>query len=259
MTQGPDGNTLPSRADADDTEDVISVNTLGRQITSGPTRRQDLSFKSRHGDIAERLRLLILDGSFEPGRHISEKELTERFNVSRTPVREALKGLASEGLIRLTPNRGAFVTEVSAGDLDETFQVMGALEALAGELAARNMSDHDIAHLATLHAAMMTHYAARRLGPYFVLNQQIHNAILEGAGNFVLVDQYRQLAARMRLVRFRATMSEARWAQAVSDHEEILAALKARDGQRLSRILRSHLDGKWATVRESIDGAHSGA
>jgi len=211
-----------------------------------------MTHKARHNDIAERIRLLILDGAFAAGERLSEKALCQRFDVSRTPIREALKALASEGLVTITPNRGASVSQISQTDLAETFQVMGALEALAGELAAKRMSNDDIDHVEALHTAMVHHYKARRLGPYFALNQNIHEAILVGAGNIVLSEQYRQLAARMRLVRYRAVMSQHRWTQAVREHEIILERLRNRDANGLAEILRHHLDGKWQSVMENL-------
>jgi DNA-binding GntR family transcriptional regulator len=211
--------------------------------------------RNLHEETADRIRVLILDGELPPGKRISEKALCDRFGISRTPVREALKALATEGLVTITPNRGASVTEITNAELADAFPVMGALEGLAGELAACRMSDREIETVANLHALMLDHVAARALGPYFTVNQRIHQAIVAGARNAVLQDQYDQLSARMRLARYRANMSDERWAQAVAEHEQMLAALQARDGARLGQILRDHLDGKWAVVRETVSGA----
>ncbi|MEM1307737.1 MAG: GntR family transcriptional regulator [Pseudomonadota bacterium] len=216
------------------------------EARTGRIRRRNL-----HEETADRIRVLILDGALPPGKRISEKTLCDEFGVSRTPVREALKALATEGLVTITPNRGAAVTEITNDELADAFPVMGALEGLAGELAAEHMADVEIAAIARLHDQMLAHVAARALGPYFTVNQRIHQSIVAGARNNVLREQYDQISARMRLARYRANMSDTRWAQAVAEHEQILTALKARDGKRLGQILRAHLDGKWAVVRET--------
>lgn len=206
--------------------------------------------KSLHQETARRIRALILEGELEPGVRIGEQALCARFGVSRTPVREALKALASEGLVTIVPNRGATVSQLSETELAETFAVMGALEGLAGELACASMTDGEIAEIARLHGLMLEHYRARDMPRYFSVNQQIHDAIMDGARNAVLKAQYGQLAGRIRLARYRANMSECRWAAAVAEHEQILRALQDRDGERLSRLLRGHLDGKLVVVLE---------
>lgn len=210
--------------------------------------------RNLHEETADRIRILILEGELPPGKRISEKALCDRFGVSRTPVREALKALASEGLVTITPNRGASVTEITSAELADAFPVMGALEGLAGELAAVRMTEAEVAAVAGLHTRMLSHVEKRELGPYFAVNQRIHLAIVAGARNTVLQEQYDQLSTRMRLARYRANMSDDRWAQAVAEHEQMLAALKVRDGAKLGQILRDHLDGKWASVRETVAG-----
>ena len=239
----------------DRTRRMVDVPTIGnvyddvstRGMASDPIPRHNL-----HEVTADRVRALILDGELLPGQRISEQALCVRFGVSRTPVREALKALASEGLVTIVPNKGAAVTELSASELFETFTVMAVLEALAGELACRLMSDDEIEAVARLHARMLRHYEQRSMALYFACNQQIHDAILAGARNGVLRAQYSQLAGRIRLARYRANMSDARWATAVAEHEEMMDALRARDGVRLSGILRRHVDGKLAVVLEAL-------
>ncbi|MEL6290519.1 MAG: GntR family transcriptional regulator [Pseudomonadota bacterium] len=209
--------------------------------------------RNLHEEAAARIRKLILDGDLAPGERISEKSLCERFGISRTPIREAIKSLASEGLVEMTPNRGASVTKLSVDDLAAAFPVMGALEALAGELAAEHMGDGEIDHVEALHMEMIRYYEMRELGPYFQVNRLIHEAILAGARNPVLVEHYTQLATRMRLARYRANMSDTRWTQAVNEHGEILDALRKRKAKTLARILRSHLDHKFEVVRAELE------
>lgn len=208
--------------------------------------------RTLHDELLERLRTLIIDGELAPGSKIPERELCDRFGVSRTPLREALKVLASENLVILTPNRGAQVSELTVSDLEEVFPVMGALEALAGEMACSAITEEEIAQIGQLHDEMVRKFEDRDLDAYFGLNQAIHERILQAARNPTLLSLHRGLAGRIRRARYLANMSAPRWEQAVAEHEEILSALKDRDGARLGGIMRRHLANKFATVKESL-------
>ncbi|MGR3386929.1 MAG: GntR family transcriptional regulator [Paracoccus sp. (in: a-proteobacteria)] len=203
-----------------------------------------------HEELTESLRKLIVSGELQPGRKVPEKELCELYGVSRTPLREALKVLATDGLVNLEPNRGAWVSRITVEELDELFPVMGALEALAGELACKHITDDEIAQVRALHDRMFAHYTARELEAYFKLNQQIHETILAAARNATLTVQYGTLAARVRRGRYMANMTRERWDQAMKEHEDILDALQARDGGRLAVILRKHMEKTSVTLRE---------
>ncbi|WP_343039133.1 GntR family transcriptional regulator [Propylenella binzhouense] len=209
--------------------------------------------RSLHDELTARVRALITEGALAPGEKIPEKELCERFGVSRTPLREALKVLASEGIVTLRPNRGARVSALTAAELEEVFPVMGALEALSGEIACRHISDAEIAEIRALHARMVEHWRAGEREPYFRLNQAIHEAILEATRNETLKSMYRGLAGRLMKARYIANMSPERWAAAVAEHQAILAALERRDGIGLSAILKAHLAGKLATVKDWLE------
>ena len=200
---------------------------------------------SLHDQLRERLRALIIEGELEPDSRIDEKALCERFGVSRTPLREVLKVLATEGLVTLLPNRGARVAGFDMADLADAFPVMGALEALAGKIAAANATDAEISAIEALHNAMRIAYGDRDLRRYFDLNQQIHAALLSCTRNTVLAQLCEQVSARVRRARFTANLSDARWAEAMTEHDQILSALKARDGAALARVLQLHLDHKF--------------
>jgi len=215
-------------------------------------RAAPIERKPLHDQLVSRLADLIIEGDLAPGVRIPERELCARFQVSRTPLREALKVLASEGLIELLPNRGAVVAKLTVEDVEEMFPVMGALEALSGELAANQITDEEIAEIQALHYQMVLHYKRQELNPYFRLNQQIHERIMEAAGNATLSKMYRSLSGRIRRARYVANMSQARWDRAVAEHEEILKALVAREGRRLGELLKSHLQNKCETVKESL-------
>jgi DNA-binding GntR family transcriptional regulator len=202
--------------------------------------------------LVERLRALITVGELKNGQKIPERELCLRFEVSRTPLREALKVLASEGVVTLRPNRGAVVNGLTEEELAQVFPVMGALEALAGEVACRLITDTELAKIRATHEMMVSHWKRGELQPYFWLNQAVHEAILEATRNDVLISTYRNLSRRILSARYLANMSADRWAQAVKEHEAILAALERRDGQALAGILKSHLANKFEAVKNNL-------
>lgn len=209
-----------------------------------------------HEELVERLRTLVVDDTLKPGEKVPEKELCDAFGVSRTPLREALKVLASEGLVVLQANRGARVAEVTLAEVNTTFPVIAVLEQLAGELACQNISDADVAHLEARHKAMVEAYAARDRQAYFQANQDIHNALIEAAQNEVLETQHRVLATRVRRVRFMANLSEDRWIQAIEEHEEMLQKLRVRDGTGLGLVMRRHMMNKLAAHVNALTSDH---
>ncbi len=214
------------------------------------TASDSIQRRSLHDELVNRLRSLITEGELAPGIKIPERELCDRFGVSRTPLREALKVLASEGTVTLRPNRGAVVTALTLKELEEAFPVMGALEALSGEIACQHITDEELEEVQLLHDRMVSHWRRSEMQPYFRLNQKIHEAILEATRNETLKTAYRTLSGRLMRARYIANMSPERWAKAVAEHEARLAALKARDGAGLSQILKAHLANKLETVRD---------
>lgn len=200
--------------------------------------------RSLYLEVADRVRELIEQGDLAPGERISEKQLCERFGVSRTPLREALKVLASEGLVELLPNRGARVVRLTLKMVKDTYDLMGALEGLSGELACQNISDEGIRAIRALHDEMLRHYRERNLPDYFRVNQRIHEGILAASGNEVLQETYSNLNQRVKRVRYSKKMTDDFWRKAVQDHEHMILALEARDGRRLGQILRDHLCNK---------------
>jgi len=218
---------------------------------------QLISRSSLHDQVVERLRAMILGGQFLGGQRVPEKRLCEQLGVSRTPLREALKVLASEGLLELLPNRGARVARLTTADVDEMFPVMGALESLAGEIACQRISDAAIDEVKALHYRMASHHKLGEMEEYFELNQRIHGKIFEAAGNAILGGIYASLASRIRMARYRANFTRERWSQAMVEHEEIIDALSSRDGPRLAEVLRRHLENTCVSVKTVI-GAGDG-
>ena len=219
---------------------------------TAPTRAIDREPSTLHANLVALIRKLVIEGDLEPGAKVPERILCERFNVSRTPLREALKTLASEGWLEILPHKGARVTRLSEEDVDQMYPIMGALEALSGELACANLSEEQFAEIRALHYQMVLHYPRRELAPYFEINQLIHEKILAAAANPLLVQMYQTLSGRIRRARYVANMSENRWAQAIEEHEEMLSALASRDGQSLADVLRRHLSNKCETVKAHL-------
>ncbi len=218
---------------------------MGRQVL-GSTAPAML-----HRELADNLRTMIVDGELRPGARVPERELCERFGVSRTPLREVLKVLASEGHITLLPNRGARVTSMSIKDIEDLFEVSGALEALSGELACARITDGEVAEIKALHDDMVACHRRRDLPSYYALNRRIHEAIVGAARNDTLRVHYDMINTRIRRARFVAVMPDDRWDIAMLEHDAILNALIRRDGAMLGAILKKHLQHKSKQVVEA--------
>src|SRR6202048_626547 len=210
--------------------------------------------QSLHDGILIRLRDHIVEGNIRDGDRIPERQLCEMLGISRTPLREALKVLASEGLVELLPNRGARVRQLSERDLAELFDVMGGLESLAGRLACENISDAEITEIERLHYEMYGFYLHRDMHGYFRVNQLIHQKIVEASRNATLRSAYANFAGRIRRVRFSANFARERerWGEAMRGTETILGAACRRAGSELSDILFKHLRNKRTAAIEHL-------
>ena len=197
-----------------------------------------------HEEVVARVRMMLLEGEITPGARIPERELCEQLKISRTPLREALKVLAAEGLVQLLPNRGSRAARLTEKDVRDLFEVCQGLEALAGELACERIGDAEVDEIATAHAAMVQYYHAGDLIQYYRCNRAIHEAIVAAAANPALSGLYESVTARIRRARYFTPMTPPRWALAVQEHEAILNALRRRDGVGLSHILRTHMRHK---------------
>jgi DNA-binding GntR family transcriptional regulator len=177
------------------------------------------------------------------------------FQVSRTPLREALKVLASEGLIELLPNRGARVRVLDEHDIRELFDLVGGLEALAGRLACEYISGDQYAEIERLHHEMYAFYLHRDMHGYFKINQLIHGKIVAAAQNSALSMSYAAYTGQISRIRYSANMAKKRdrWGEAMREHEAILDALRRRDGNELSDILFQHLRNKQAAAIEYLN------
>ena len=202
---------------------------------------QHIVRSSLHDTLVSHLREMILKGELRPGDKLPEQKLCERFGVSRTPMREAVKVLAAEGVLRLLINRGAIVAETTPEEIEELFPIMAALEAVAGEQACRNASVEQVVQLRRLHDAMIGHYEAGEEVAYLRHNRLIHEAIVEMTGNATLAGMYQQILTRIHCVRFTIGKSTEQWDKAIAEHEEIVVALEQRDGKRLADLLKAHV------------------
>ena len=197
---------------------------------------------------AARLRAMLIEGAIAPGAKLNERELCEQLKISRTPLREAIKMLASEGLVELLPNRGAVALSLSEQDVIDTFEVMANLEAQSGELAAARITDAELAEIRALHFEMLAAYTRRDLPRYYALNAQIHACINAAAKNPVLARTYAQLNARLQALRFRSNQDGQKWQRAVNEHERMIDALTRRDGAAMRAVLVEHLNNKLDAV-----------
>jgi len=217
------------------------MNKVSSQSASGPVRKVRLSRQPLHERVADDLRDRIITGQLEPGQKLAVNLLAEEIGVSLTPLREALKLLAAESLIDLTPNRGASVSLVTIQQTRDLFEVIAGLEALAAELATERMTDDDLADLQDLHAQMKHHAADVSRENYFALNRRIHDRIVDFARNPILSTQRGRLAQQAERVRFIALNNDTRRDTAMQEHFDLMAAFSAGDAELAHRIWRNHL------------------
>ena len=216
---------------------------------------QPVASAALHAQAAHRLREMLVESRIPPGAKLNERELSKVLNVSRTPLREAIKMLAAEGLVELLPNRGAIAVELTEEDVLNTFEVMAGLEAQSGELAAQRITDAELAEIKALHFEMLAAYTRRDLPAYYRLNSAIHSAINAAAKNPVLTATYKQVNARLQALRFRSNQDGEKWKSAVKEHGLMIDALSARDAVAMRAVLAGHLANKLDVVIEQLRAA----
>jgi DNA-binding GntR family transcriptional regulator len=194
-----------------------------------------------HADTCDRIRDMIVHGDLGSGERINEMELCEVLGVSRTPIREALKVLAAEGLVELLPNRGSRVTTPSTDEIVHLFAVIAALERLAVETVTLQASVPALAELRALHDEMLQRYAEEDRDRYFELNHRIHETIIAMADNPQLTRTHADLMTRARRPRFVAITTDGRWEESVKEHELVMSAMELRDARFAGEILFRHV------------------
>ena len=209
-----------------------------------------LVHNSLHDEVASQLRDRIFGGELMPGTFLDEAKLAQQMKISRTPLREALKVLKAEGLVRHEPRRGSFVNEVTVQDLDEIFPVIALLEGHCARLAAEHATESDLEALEALHDRLMRHARARRINEYYAANYAIHEAIIALADNRWLAQVIGDLRKILRLARLQQLRAPGRLDQSLSEHMAVFAALKARDPDGADAAMRTHLNRQRDALRE---------
>ncbi|HBH37880.1 MAG TPA: GntR family transcriptional regulator [Curvibacter sp.] len=205
---------------------------------------------SLHEQVADTLRQEIFSGSLAPGSFVDEVALCERLEISRTPLREALKVLTAEGLVRHEPRRGCFVNEVTERDLDDIFPVIALLEGRCAHEAALHASDADLAALEVLHDKLQKAARHKRIVDYYDTNYAIHEAIITLADNRWLAQVIGDLRKILKLARLQQLHAPGRLEQSLSEHMAVFAALKARDAEGAEAAMRTHLTRQREALRE---------
>ena len=206
-----------------------------------------------HEQTFQKLRSMIVEGVIEPGNKLNERALAETLLVSRTPIREAIRRLAADGLVELITNRGAIALQLSKEDILHSFELMEELEGFSGELAAQRITTEALSEMEALHYEMLACYSRKDLSGYYKLNAQIHQHINLAAGNPVLSTTYSQVNARLQALRFRSNQDQVKWDEAVLEHDEMIQALKARDSARMRKVLMKHLANKKNAVLNFLE------
>ena len=205
---------------------------------------------SLHHQAAETLRQQIFAGALGPGSFVDEAALCEQLAVSRTPLREALKVLVAEGLLRHEPRRGCFVAEITERDVDQIFPVMALLEGRAAHEAPAHAGPADIAALELLHQRLREHAGAGRITEYYEANYAIHEAFITLADNRWLAQVIGDLRKILRLARHQTLHVPGRLQQSLAEHLQVFAALKSGDAGAAEQAMRQHLLAQREALRE---------
>jgi DNA-binding GntR family transcriptional regulator len=248
------------RAPARRNDDVMTIRARKKPTTTKrpgtrsalSDRRLRVSRTGLHDQATARLRTLIVRCDLAPGEVLSEAALSEALGISRTPLREALKLLAAEGLVELRMNRSSRVALLGQAEVEELFEAVAGIERIAAELAAERMTERDIRRLEQLQKRIERHHERGELRAYFDLNQQIHGFIVAAARNNTITATHKKLLARVERARFFALSAQGRWDESVDEHRRILAALEAHDGETAGRALEHHVRKTGLAVKKLI-------
>lgn len=204
-------------------------------------------------EVAERLRQRIFAHELTPGTWIDEQKIAEQYGISRTPLREALKVLASEGLVELRPRRGCYVTEISRQDLDDIFPLLAMLEGRCAAEAVRRMTAADAAALKDIHEQLESAARNGLIDAFFEANQEFHRKVQELSGNRWLLSMIQDLRRVLKLSRLHSLSLEGRLQQSLDEHRDIMGAMAAGDAARAEKLMHDHLlSGREALAR--MDG-----
>jgi DNA-binding GntR family transcriptional regulator len=205
-----------------------------------------------HERAAARMRAMIIRGELAPGSPTQETRLSTALGVSRTPLREAMKLLAAEGLVELRPNRSPRIANIETDRILELFEALAGIERLAAELAAQRATGRELQRLRLLQARMEGYHRDGKLDEYFTINGEIHGLIVRAARNAPLREAHETLLSRAERARYLALGAERRWSNSVEEHAAILAALEARNGEAAGRLLAAHVQRTGTALLEVL-------
>ena len=206
--------------------------------------------KALHLEVVDAVRDMIVEGVLPQGHRISEGDLCGQLGISRTPMREALKVLASEGMVEIKPNRGTRVSQITLEDIGQLFEAVGSIECICGELATEKMSDGELRNLRSLNDRMTAHFNNGNRHEYFRLNQDIHNSIVELSRNSVLREVHQNIMIKVRRARYQAILSDERWKESMKEHDEILAAIESRNIEMVGKLIKEHVLKTGETIKQ---------
>jgi DNA-binding GntR family transcriptional regulator len=207
-------------------------------VVAVDTPSRSLSPRALYQDVAERVRQQIFARELEPGSWIDEQKLAADYGISRTPLREALKVLAVEGLVTMKVRRGAYVTEMSRDDVRQVYHLLGLLESDAAAQVARSASDAQRAALKRLHDRLEKQ--ARQRDAFFATNEAFHMALLDAAGNRWATQVVTDLRKVMKLNRHHSLFKQGRLEDSLAEHRTLMQAIESRDGEAARRLMRAH-------------------
>ena len=211
------------------------------EATAAPApHTRPLSPRALYEDVAERLRQQIFNRELEPGSWIDELKLCADYGISRTPLREALKVLAVEGLVTMKVRRGAYVTEMSKDDVAQVYHVLALLESDAAGIVAERASEAQRAELAALHERLEKQ--VRQRDAFFATNEQFHMALLRCAGNRWVMQVVTDLRKVMKLNRHHSLFKQGRISESLAEHRAVMQALTSRDAKRATALMRKHFE-----------------
>jgi DNA-binding GntR family transcriptional regulator len=211
------------------------------QLTSASAPPPMLARRALYLDVAERLREQIFSRRLEPGSWVDEQRLAVEYGISRTPLREALKVLAVEGLVTMKLRRGAYVTETSVDDVRQVYHLLGLLESDAAASVAANATVEQRAELSTLHERLESQ--AKQREAFFATNERIHMALLRIAGNRWAEQMVTDLRKVMKLNRHHSLFKQGRIDQSLAEHRALMQAIADGDAPAAARLMRAHFDG----------------
>jgi DNA-binding GntR family transcriptional regulator len=208
--------------------------------------------RSLHADVLAALRDMIIEGELPAGERINETALYPRLGVSRTPLREALKALASEGLVELVPNRGAVVRRFTLDDVTDMLEAIKVIETFAARAVCQRATDDEISRMQHLHRQMRDCYRTKNRLEYFKLNQDIHSGLVLATHNATLATMHAALQARLKRIRYIGNEEPEKWSGAMAEHDAMIAALQDRNSDALAEVVGRHMDQTLKRVADRI-------